>query len=229
MNATGFAARSATGPLERFDFERRTPRSNDVVIDIHYCGVCHTDLHLAQNHFGFTTYPIVPGHEIIGRCARSATRSRASRPATWSASGAWSRPALPTLQQGLGTGLRRGADLHLRQRRPPGRQRHLRRLFRLHHRAGRLCAVAARRAGSGRRRAAALRWDHHMVAAAPLEGRQGQQGRGDRPGRAGSHGPEARQGAGRRTSRCSRARPARKTTPIAWAPIMSCCLAIRSR
>jgi uncharacterized zinc-type alcohol dehydrogenase-like protein len=67
MNTTGFAARSATGPLERFDFERRTPRSNDVVIDIHYCGVCHTDLHLAQNHFGFTTYPIVPGHEIIGQ------------------------------------------------------------------------------------------------------------------------------------------------------------------
>jgi len=67
MNATGFAARSPTGPLERFDFERRVPRSNDVVIDIHYCGVCHTDLHLAQNHFGFTTYPIVPGHEIIGR------------------------------------------------------------------------------------------------------------------------------------------------------------------
>jgi len=67
MNATGFAARSPTGPLEPFDFERRAPRSNDVVIDIHYCGVCHTDLHLAQNHFGFTTYPIVPGHEIIGR------------------------------------------------------------------------------------------------------------------------------------------------------------------
>lgn len=67
MNATGFAARSATGPLEPFDFERRAPRSNDVVIDIQYCGVCHTDLHLVRNHFGFTTYPIVPGHEIIGR------------------------------------------------------------------------------------------------------------------------------------------------------------------
>lgn len=67
MNALGFAAQSATSPLERFAFERRAPQPDDVVIDILYCGVCHTDLHLARNHGGFTTYPIVPGHEIIGR------------------------------------------------------------------------------------------------------------------------------------------------------------------
>lgn len=67
MNALGFATQSATAPLERFAFERRAPRLDDVVIDILYCGVCHTDVHLARNHFGFTTYPIVPGHEIIGR------------------------------------------------------------------------------------------------------------------------------------------------------------------
>lgn len=67
MNVLGFAAQSATASLERFAFERRAPRPDDVVIDILYCGVCHTDLHLAQNHGGFTTYPIVPGHEIIGR------------------------------------------------------------------------------------------------------------------------------------------------------------------
>ncbi|MBB4238432.1 NAD(P)-dependent alcohol dehydrogenase [Rhizobium esperanzae] len=67
MNALGFAAQAASGPLERFAFERRAPRSDDVVIDILYCGVCHTDVHMARNHFGFTAYPIVPGHEIIGR------------------------------------------------------------------------------------------------------------------------------------------------------------------
>lgn len=67
MHVMSFAAQSATGPLEQFAFERRVPRSDDVVIDILYCGVCHTDLHLARNHSGFTTYPIVPGHEIIGR------------------------------------------------------------------------------------------------------------------------------------------------------------------
>ena len=67
MNALGFAAQSATRALEPFAFERRAPRPDDVAIDILYCGVCHTDLHLARNHGGFTTYPIVPGHEIIGR------------------------------------------------------------------------------------------------------------------------------------------------------------------
>ena len=67
MTAMGFAARSADAPLERFAFDRRAPRADDVAIDILYCGVCHTDLHLVRNHGGFTTYPIVPGHEIIGR------------------------------------------------------------------------------------------------------------------------------------------------------------------
>ncbi|RQS40900.1 NAD(P)-dependent alcohol dehydrogenase [Burkholderia sp. Bp8990] len=73
MNVLGFAAQSASGPLERFAFERRAPRLDDVVIDVLYCGVCHTDLHLARNHGGFTTYPIVPGHEIIGRVRQVGT------------------------------------------------------------------------------------------------------------------------------------------------------------
>lgn len=67
IDAVGYAAQSATEAFEAFTFERREPRPNDVVIDILYCGVCHTDLHLARNHGGFTSYPIVPGHEIIGR------------------------------------------------------------------------------------------------------------------------------------------------------------------
>lgn len=67
MKVLGYAAPSATNALEPFAFERRTARPDDVVIDILYCGVCHTDLHLARNHGGFTTYPIVPGHEIIGK------------------------------------------------------------------------------------------------------------------------------------------------------------------
>ncbi|KVA52630.1 hydroxyacid dehydrogenase [Burkholderia cepacia] len=67
MNVSGYAASSADSGLAPFAFERRAPRADDVVIDILFCGVCHTDLHLARNHGGFTTYPIVPGHEIIGR------------------------------------------------------------------------------------------------------------------------------------------------------------------
>ncbi len=65
--AFGFAAFAVNEELQSFTFERREARTGDVVIDILYCGVCHTDLHIARNHGGYTTYPVVPGHEIIGR------------------------------------------------------------------------------------------------------------------------------------------------------------------
>ncbi len=67
MQALSFAASSAKSDLETFSIERRDLLVDDVAIDILFCGVCHTDLHLARNHGGFTTYPIVPGHEIVGR------------------------------------------------------------------------------------------------------------------------------------------------------------------
>ena len=65
--ATGYAATSPKDDLGPYHFERRDPRPDDVVIEILYCGVCHSDLHTARNDWGWTTYPIVPGHEIIGR------------------------------------------------------------------------------------------------------------------------------------------------------------------
>ena len=66
-NVLGYAAKSAKENLVPFRFDRRDPRPDDVVIEILYCGVCHSDLHTARNDWGWTTYPIVPGHEIIGR------------------------------------------------------------------------------------------------------------------------------------------------------------------
>jgi uncharacterized zinc-type alcohol dehydrogenase-like protein len=63
----GYAAFSAQEPLAPFDFERRCLRDDDVAIAILYCGVCHSDLHNARNHWGNAAYPMVPGHEIIGR------------------------------------------------------------------------------------------------------------------------------------------------------------------
>ena len=54
-------------PLGAATIERRSPTPSDVQIDIQYCGVCHSDLHFARNEWGFTTYPCVPGHEIVGR------------------------------------------------------------------------------------------------------------------------------------------------------------------
>lgn len=67
MKTIGYAAKAADSPLEPFDVERRVLRPADVAIKILYCGVCHSDLHIARNHWGGTIYPAVPGHEIIGR------------------------------------------------------------------------------------------------------------------------------------------------------------------
>ncbi len=67
MKVLGYAAQSATSALAPFRFERREPRPDDVVIEILYCGVCHSDLHQARNDWGGSIYPMVPGHEIVGR------------------------------------------------------------------------------------------------------------------------------------------------------------------
>jgi uncharacterized zinc-type alcohol dehydrogenase-like protein len=67
MKTIGYAAQAADTPLAPFAFERRALRPNDVAIEILYCGVCHTDIHMARNDWGWSIYPIVPGHEIIGR------------------------------------------------------------------------------------------------------------------------------------------------------------------
>lgn len=62
-----FAAQSPTSGLAPHNISRRAPRPDDVAIEIDYCGVCHTDIHFAQNDWGVTEYPVVPGHEIVGR------------------------------------------------------------------------------------------------------------------------------------------------------------------
>jgi uncharacterized zinc-type alcohol dehydrogenase-like protein len=67
MKVNSFAAQSPTTALGSYKIERRDMRKDDVVIEIMYCGVCHSDLHQARNDWGGTVYPIVPGHEIIGR------------------------------------------------------------------------------------------------------------------------------------------------------------------
>lgn len=66
MKVFGYAAQSPDDVLTPFSFERRDLRQGDIAIDILYCGVCHTDLHIARNHGGVTNYPVVPGHEIVG-------------------------------------------------------------------------------------------------------------------------------------------------------------------
>lgn len=62
-----FGTHAADQPLQSLSIERRDPGLRDVQIEILYCGVCHSDLHMARNEWGGTKYPAVPGHEIIGR------------------------------------------------------------------------------------------------------------------------------------------------------------------
>ena len=66
-NIRGYAAHSPTGRLGLFDFERRSLRPDDIAIEILYCGVCHSDVHNVRNDWGNAKYPMVPGHEIVGR------------------------------------------------------------------------------------------------------------------------------------------------------------------
>lgn len=70
VKTAAFAAQSATSPLGPMSIDRREPGPSDVDIEILYCGVCHSDLHFARNEWGFTQYPVVPGHEILGRVTR---------------------------------------------------------------------------------------------------------------------------------------------------------------
>jgi uncharacterized zinc-type alcohol dehydrogenase-like protein len=67
MKTTGYAAYDPKSPLAPYEFERRELRPDDVAMEILYCGVCHSDLHTARNDWGWSYYPIVPGHEIVGR------------------------------------------------------------------------------------------------------------------------------------------------------------------
>lgn len=66
IQAKSMAGFSATTPLARYSFERRNPKDHDVVIDIKFCGICHSDIHTVRSEWGPAMYPLVPGHEIAG-------------------------------------------------------------------------------------------------------------------------------------------------------------------
>ena len=70
LKTYGYAAYNALTPLRAYQFKRRSPGPHDVLIEILFCGVCHSDIHQARNEWNGTTYPIVPGHEIVGRAVQ---------------------------------------------------------------------------------------------------------------------------------------------------------------
>src|SRR5665213_1201318 len=61
-----YAAARAKAPLAPFEINRREPGPQDVVIDIQFCGVCHSDIHQVRDEWGGAIFPMVPGHEIVG-------------------------------------------------------------------------------------------------------------------------------------------------------------------
>ena len=65
-----FAVKNSLGKLEPFSIERRSPGASDVLIEILYCGICHSDIHQARNEWKGSKYPMVPGHEIAGKVVR---------------------------------------------------------------------------------------------------------------------------------------------------------------
>ncbi|KAM7523847.1 hypothetical protein LguiA_013749 [Lonicera macranthoides] len=66
VKTSGYAAKDPSGVLSPFKFSRRATADDDVRFKVLYCGICHTDLHFVKNEWGLSTYPLVPGHEIVG-------------------------------------------------------------------------------------------------------------------------------------------------------------------
>ena len=73
ISSKGYAAQSSKDLLKEFNFERRELNENDILIDIQFCGVCHSDIHQVKNEWGHSLYPVVPGHEIVGTVKKIGT------------------------------------------------------------------------------------------------------------------------------------------------------------
>ncbi len=103
MKTKGYAALQADTPLSEFHFERRNLLPHDVLIEILYCGVCHSDLHTARNEWRNSVYPVVPGHEIIGRVVHTGEKVSSFKVGDMAAVGCMvdSCRSCPNCQEGL--------------------------------------------------------------------------------------------------------------------------------
>ncbi len=66
MKVLSYAALKEKSLLEKYEYEKQTLKDNEVEVKIQYCGICHSDIHLIDNDWGISKYPLIPGHEIIG-------------------------------------------------------------------------------------------------------------------------------------------------------------------
>lgn len=80
IRSQGYAVQGPKTPLAPFQFERREPREKDVLIEIQYCGICHSDIHQARDEWGGSIYPMVPGHEIVGKVLQVGSQVKRFKP-----------------------------------------------------------------------------------------------------------------------------------------------------
>ncbi len=83
----GYVSKAAGDALTKTHFERREPGHNDVLIQVLWCGVCHSDVSMVDNDWGFSLFPMIPGHEIVGRVVKVGTGVRKLRPGDTAAIG----------------------------------------------------------------------------------------------------------------------------------------------
>lgn len=103
LASLGYAAHQANTPLAPFKFERREPGPHDVQIDIRYCGVCHSDLHQVRDEWHNGTFPMVPGHEIVGQVVKVGAQVKGFKPGDLAGIGCMvdSCRTCPSCQDGL--------------------------------------------------------------------------------------------------------------------------------
>jgi len=80
IHTKAYAAPGADQPLGPFELDRREPGPRDILIEIAYCGVCHSDIHQVKDEWGGSLFPMVPGHEIVGRVARVGAEVKGFKP-----------------------------------------------------------------------------------------------------------------------------------------------------
>ena len=195
IQSHGYAAKDAKSPLAPFKFERRDPGPKDIAIDILYCGICHSDIHTVRNEWSevmATVYPVVPGHEIIGRVTHVGKDVKKFKVGDIAGVGCMvdSDRTCPNCKAGEEQFCLSGADLHLQlARQNTGKPTYggysnnivVDRRFRVDDIA---------KAGPCRDRAVALRRNYYLFAVEALEGRTESEGRYRWPWRARPHGAE---------------------------------------
>jgi uncharacterized zinc-type alcohol dehydrogenase-like protein len=103
LDTKAYAAFDSTSPLRPFSFQRREPGEHDVLIHILHCGVCHSDVHQVRNEWQSSTYPMVPGHEIVGRVERVGAKVKGFKPGDLAGVGCFvdSCRTCPSCEKGL--------------------------------------------------------------------------------------------------------------------------------